>query len=185
MDNGAVSYRRFLDGDDSGFVEIIKNYKDGLIIYLCSVTGNVHVAEDLTEDTFVRIITKKPRFTGKASFKTWLYTIGRNIAIDFLRKNSRRQEVSTEELLEIRSDELLLEQAYIKEEEKIELHRAMKELTETYRQVLWLAYFEDLSNKEIAAVMKKSVHNIETLLYRARKSLREELEKEGFVYEGL
>lgn len=185
MDNGASSYRRFLDGDDSGFVDIIREYKDGLTIYLCSITGNAHVAEDLTEDTFVRIITKKPRFSGRSAFKTWLYTIGRNIAIDFLRKKSRNAEVSSEELAEIQSDEESLEKAYIKEEEKIELHRAMRNLPEAYRQVLWLTYFEDLSNKETATVMKKSVHNIETLLYRARRSLREELEKEGFVYEGL
>lgn len=185
MDNGAVCYRRFLDGDDSGFVEIIKDYKDGLTIYLCSITGNVHVAEDLTEDTFVRIITRKPRFSGKSAFKTWLYTIGRNIAIDFLRKKSGIQEVSADEFAELRSDELLLEEMYIKEEEKRDLHQAMKKLPENYRQVLWLTYFEELSNKEAAQVMKKSVHNIETMLYRARMSLRKELEKEGFVYEGL
>ncbi len=185
MDNGAVCYRRFLDGDDSGFVQIIKDYKDGLTIYLCSITGNVHVAEDLAEDTFVRIITRKPGFSGKSAFKTWLYTIGRNIAIDFLRKKSRVQEVSTDELAQLRSDELLLEEMYIKEEEKRELHQAMKKLPESYRQALWLTYFEDFSNKEAAQIMKKSVHNIEILLYRARVSLRKELEKEGFVYEGL
>ena len=185
MDNGADSYRRFLDGDDSAFVEIIRDYKDGLQIYLCSITGNVYTAEDLTEDTFVKIITKKPRFSGKSTFKTWLYTIGRNVSLDFLRKNSRSVEVSSEELAELASEELLLEDAYIKEEEKLELHNAMKKLPDTYRQVLWLAYFEEMTNKEISLVMKKSVHNIETLLYRARKALKEELEKGGFVYEGL
>ena len=185
MDNGACSYRRFLDGDDVAFVEIIKDYKDGLQIYLCSITGNVFAAEDLTEDTFVKIITKKPRFSGKSSFKTWLYTIGRNMAIDFLRKNSCNEEISTEELAEIRSEERLLEEACIKEEEKRELHKALKRLNPIYRQALWLTYFEELSNKETADIMKKSVHNIETILYRARKALKEELKKEGFVYEGL
>lgn len=185
MDNGALYYRRFLQGDDSGFVELIRDYKDGLIIYLCSITGNVHLAEDLTEDTFVRIITKKPRFTEKSTFKTWLYTIGRNIAYDSLRKKSRAKECSADELAEIIADEKSLEDSYIKEEEKIELHNAVKKLPEPYRQVIWLTYFEELPNRETAIIMKKSVHNIETMLYRARKALREILEKEGFVYEGL
>ncbi len=185
MDNGACSYRRFLDGDDDGFVEIIRDYKDGLQIYLCSITGNVFVAEDITEETFVKIITKKPRFSGKSSFKTWLYTIGRNTAIDFLRKNSRKEEVPLDEITELRSEEKLLEEAYIKDEEKRELHKAIKKLPAIYRQALWLTYFEDLSNKETAGIMKKSVHNVETILYRARIALKEELEKEGFVYEGL
>ncbi|MBE6737453.1 MAG: RNA polymerase sigma factor [Ruminococcaceae bacterium] len=185
MDNGAGSYRRFLDGDDDGFVEIIRDYKDGLQIYLCSITGNVLVAEELTEETFVKIITKKPRFSGKSSFKTWLYTIGRNVAIDFLRKKSRSEEVSLDEIAELHSEEKLLEDAYIKDEEKRELHKALKKLPPTYRQALWLTYFEELSNKETAGIMKKSVHNVETILYRARIALKEELLKEGFVYEGL
>ena len=54
-----------------------------------------------------------------------------------------------------------------------------------YHQVLWLIYFENFSNKEVAMVMKKSVHNVETLVYRARKSLKSQLEMEGFVYEEL
>lgn len=185
MDNGALYYHRFLEGDDSGFVDLIRDYKDGLIIYLCSITGNVCLAEDLTEDTFVRIITRKPKFSGKASFKTWLYTIGRNIAYDFLRKKSRIKEYSAEELAESICDEYDLEKCYIRDEEKIALHNAMKELPEAYRQVIWLTYFEELPNKETAIVMNKSVHNIETLLYRARKALKEILLKEGFVYEGL
>lgn len=52
MDNGASSYRRFCnEGDDSGLVEIIVNYRDGLILYLNSFVGNIHIAEELAEDT--------------------------------------------------------------------------------------------------------------------------------------
>ena len=64
MDNGASSYRRFLDGDDTGIVEIIRDYKDGLILYLNGITGNIHTAEEIMEDTFVKLVTKKPRFSG-------------------------------------------------------------------------------------------------------------------------
>ena len=87
MDNGASSYRRFRDnGDVHGLDEIIIEYSDGLILYLTSVVGNIQTAEELAEDTFVLLGTKKPKFREKSSFKTWLYAIGRNIAIDHLRK---------------------------------------------------------------------------------------------------
>ena len=56
MDNGACSYRRFLDGDENGVVDIIRDYKDGLMLYLNGFVQNIHVAEDLTEDTFVKIL---------------------------------------------------------------------------------------------------------------------------------
>ena len=59
MDNGASSYRRFRnDGDESGLVEIIRDYKDGLILYLNSFVGNIQIAEELAEDTFVLLGTK-------------------------------------------------------------------------------------------------------------------------------
>ena len=184
MDNGASSYRRFLDGDESGIVDIIMEYKDGLILYLNSFTGNIHIAEELAEDTFVKLGTKKPKDKGKSSFKTWLYTIARNTAVDYLRRNSRKN-VSIDEMQELISDEETLELAYIKEERKITVHKALCRLRPEYRQILWLIYFEGYSNKEAAAIMKKSVHSVETLVYRARRSLRSELDKEGFTYEDL
>ena len=70
MDNGASSYRRFLDGDDQGIAEIVGEYKDGLILYIQHYVGNIFVAEELAEDTFFRLMTKKPKFAGKSSFKS-------------------------------------------------------------------------------------------------------------------
>ena len=83
------------------------------------------------------------------------------------------------------STSLSLEAAVIKEEQKISVHRALKKLKPEYHQVLWLIYFENFSNKEAAKIMGKSVHNIEPLVYRARKSLKSQLEMEGFTYEKL
>lgn len=185
MDNGASSYRRFLDGDESGIVEIIRDYKDGLIFYLNSFTNDIHMAEELAEDTFVKLGTKKPKDKGKSSFRTWLYAIGRNVAIDYMRRNSKVVCVSIDECDELTDDEEGLEKSYIKEERKIIVHKALRKLKPEYRQILWLIYFENFSNKDAATVMKKSVHNIETLVYRARLSLKAELEKEGFIYEEL
>lgn len=69
MDSGADSYRRFLDGDDEGLAEIVREYKDGLILYLNGYVNNLYIAEELTEDTFFRLITRKPKFSGKSTFK--------------------------------------------------------------------------------------------------------------------
>ncbi len=76
MDNGAKSYRRFREeGDENGLVEIIRDYKDGLIFYLNSFVGNIHLAEELAEDTSVMLGTKKPYDKGTGTFRTWLYTV--------------------------------------------------------------------------------------------------------------
>ena len=185
MDNGASSYRRFREeADQSGLAEIIREYRDGLILYLNSFVGNIHTAEELAEDTFVLLGTKKPRDKGNGSFKTWLYTIGRNIAINYLKKRSKRKEISIDDCIELKS-QTDLEENYIEEERKITVHKAMQGLKPEYRQILWLVYFEGFSLKQAASVMKKSVHNTETLVYRARNSLKSRLETEGFSFEEL
>lgn len=185
MDNGANSYRRFLNGDDSGIVEIIKEYKDGLMLYLNSYVNNIFAAEDLMEETFFRLVTKKPKFSMKSSFKTWLYTIGRNTAVDFIRKNSRFSYSPIEEYESLIEAEDDLEKAYIQEEQKIILHKAINRLNPEYRQILWLIFFEEFSNNEAAVIMKKNKRQIENLIYRAKKALKSVLEREGVVYEEL
>ncbi len=184
MDRGERNYRRYLDGDDDGIVAIIEEYKDGLILFLNRYVDNLHTAEELAEDTFVRIVTKRPRFTPNYSFKTWLYTIGRNLALTHLRQERRRSHSPIEEANLSREEETL-ERLYLREERKIAVHRALSRINREYAVALSLKYFEDLTNEQIAKVTRKSKRQIENLLYQAKLSLKAELKKEGFPYEGL
>jgi len=184
MDNGESSYRRFLAGDDNGMVELVHEFRDGLMLYLRSYTDDISSAEDCVQDTFIKLAVKKPRFNGKSSFKTWLYTIGRNIAVDHQRRFKRNRDVSLDDYGSV-SDEADIEQSYLITEQKINLRHAMRRLKEEYQQVLYLTYFEDFSNEDTARITGKSRKQIENLLYNARKALRAELVKEGFSYENL
>ena len=183
MDNGESSYRRFLAGDDSGMVEIVREFRDGLMLYLRSYTDDIGSAEDCMQDAFIKLAIKKPKFNGKSSFKTWLYTIGRNIAVDH-KRHDRRRNVSLDDYSSL-SDETDLEQSYLMTEQKINLRHAMCRLREDYQQVLYLTYFEGFSNEEAAKITGRSRKQIENLLYNARKALKTELEKEGFSYENI
>lgn len=185
MDIGASSYLRYLNGDDTGLTEIIRQYKDGLALYINSYVNNIFTAEDLMEDTFFKLATKKPRFSGKSSFKTWLYTIARNIALDYLRKNSKVSDTPIDDLSNYIAEESTIEIEYLIKEQEILLHRTMRKLKSEYFQVLYLVYFEGFTNEEIAKIMKKNKRQIENLIYRAKGTLKSELEKEGFEYERL
>ena len=184
MDNGASSYSRYLEGDDSAFTELVRLYKDGLTLYLCSFTNNVHDAEDIMEETFYKLAYRKPRYNAKANFKTWLYTIGRNLAIDYLRKKNRHPSAGIDECEEF-SDGTSIEESYLKEEQKLVIHRAVNNLRAEYRQVICLIYFEDFTNNEAAKVMRRTSRQLTNLLYQAKKALKTELEKEGITYAGL
>ena len=123
MDNGASSYRRFLDGDDYGMEELVRDYKDGLILYLNSYLNDFSIAEDCVQDTFIKLAIKKPKFNGKSSFKTWLYTIGRNTALCYLRKHKSIKVLIDE--CEKMSAEADLERDYLKEERRITVRRTI------------------------------------------------------------
>ena len=185
MDIGASSYRRYLDGDDTGLTEIIRDYKDGLTLYINGYVDNIFTAEDLMEETFFKLATKKPRFSGRSSFKTWLYAISRNVALDYLRKNNKLSTTPIENLKNYIAEEMSVEREYLIKEQKITLHRIMRELKSEYFQVLYLVYFEEFTNEEIAKIMKRNKRQIENLIYRAKSTLKSELEKEGFEYEKL
>ncbi len=185
MDNGLNNYRRFLAGDDEGIVEIIRHYKDGLTLYINGYVNNIFIAEDLMEETFFRLLVKKPKFTGKYSFKTWLYTVGRNTAIDYIRHNKRLTVLPNNDFEAYLLEEQSVERVYLREERKIAVHRALRSLKAEYRQILYLKYFEGFNNSEAAVIMKRSNRQIENLAYRARISLRSELEKGEFFYEEL
>lgn len=184
MDNGAGSYRRFLEGDKNALAEIIREYRDGLVLYIGSFTDNICIAEEIAEEVFIKLYVNKPRFSGKSSFKTWLYSIGRFTAIDYIRKNKKVVSSPIEEFYSLADNEEI-ERNYIKNEQKIMLHRTIKKLKQDYRQVLYLIYFEGFDTSQTAGIMHKTNRQITYLLYRAKKSLKSELEKEGFSYEEL
>ncbi|MBQ7700170.1 MAG: RNA polymerase sigma factor [Clostridia bacterium] len=181
MDKGAEYYSRYLNGDDEGLVLLVRDYKDGLIMYLYGICKNIHTAEDLCEDTFVRLVTKKPKYTGKASFKTWLYTIGRNVAYSEMRK--AHVHVSADEL-EI-PDDMTLEERYETDERRAAVRRLAGYLKPAQREAVWLTYFEGMTVKETARIMKKNEGAVSLLLFRAKKELKKMLEREGITGEDI
>ena len=105
--------------------------------------------------------------------------------MDYLRKNTKLPTVSAEEAMTPIADEADVARNYLRTERKLQLHEALKRLNKGYRQVLVLIYFEDFQNDQVASIMGKSKKQIENLVYRAKLSLKSELEKEDFVYEDL
>ncbi len=183
MCDGAESYSRFLKGDKNAIGEIVEEYRAGLQFFLLSITGNEHTAEELTQSTFVYLFVKKPKYKPVASFRTWLYTIAKNKAYRYMKKNSRYIPFPSDCNITISEDLLKLEERYFNETEKLDVLDVMSKLKSEYREVLWLTYFEGISNKECAEIMGKKVHNIEVLNSRARQALKKLLQEEGYTYE--
>ena len=177
-------YKRFINGDVKGFEELVLEYKNVLIYFLNRYVQDLNIAEDIAQDAFVDVYVYKERYNGKTSFKTYLFTIGRNKAVDYIRKNKHMHyTVDIEEQTEISSDENELIDYVIQNENKGLIAHALERMKEEYARVLILIDFNDFSYKEAANILGKTTSQVKVLVHRARKSLRKILEEEGFTYE--
>jgi RNA polymerase sigma-70 factor (ECF subfamily) len=179
MGQEAEYYRRYLDGDDEGIVLLIRDCKDGLILYLYGICKNIHDAEDYCEDTFVTLVTKRPVYNGKASFKTWLYRIARNICIDGMRR--RRDTENVDDV--VIADDSEIDELCARAEKINAVKRLVASLETDQREALYLVYYDEMTVAGAAKIMRKKPNAVHQLLFRAREKLRGLLEEEGITDE--
>ncbi len=178
MDNGASSYRRFLDGDESAFALIMEELFRGLVFFIDGFVQDTHAAEDIAIDTFSDLLVHKHRYNFKVSLKTYLYMVGRSRALDYIkhRKVIRFVELSEAHAL---ADSATLEEMVLADDRKRQVNAAIAKLPEDMRVAVHLIYFEQMSYEEAAKVMKKNRKQVDNLLYRAKKELRIILGEDG------
>ena len=180
---GQIYYERYLEGDEDALVDILREYRDGLVFYINSQVRDISLAEELTLDTFTKLTVKRPRFRGEGSFKSWLYAIGRNLAVDTLRK--RKDHVPLEEIAGVAPSDIYIEEEYLRSEKNAAVRRCMNSLKSEHTQALWLVYFESFSYADAARIMKKTKKQFDSLIHRARTALKTELMKEGITHDEL
>ncbi len=177
MDNGACSYRRYLEGDEDAFEDIVNELFDKLVFFIHRYVQNAETAEDIAMDCFADLIVHKHRYDFRVSLKTYLFMVGRSRALTYMKRNKHRRHTSLDEIsLQIADNDF--EATLLHEEQKQILSLALTSLPEDMRIAVHLIYFEDLSYNEAARVMKKTTKQVDNLLYRAKKELRTTLRKE-------
>jgi len=179
MDNGASSYRRFLDGDESAFDEIMKELFDNLVFFIDRFVHDIHAAEDIAIDAFSDLVVNKHRYNFKVTLKTYLFMLGRSRALNYIKHRKIIDFVELTEADKVSSEQETLEEIVLADDRKRVVNNALNALPDDMRVVIHLIYFEDLSYDEAAKVMKKNRKQVDNLLYRAKKELRIILGKDG------
>jgi len=180
MDEDDRSYAAFLAGDQGGFEELVLRYKNHMIYFIEKFGPGFADAEDLAQDVFVEVLLHRERYCLGKGFKTYLFTIAHNKAVDWVRK--RKREILTEELPE-EGDSATLEQHILKKEQKEQLKNAIRRLNPEEQRLLVLRELEQLSYKEIARICGLSLPQTKVKIHRMRKKLQELLGKEEWAYE--
>ena len=163
--------------------QLIELYQHRLLRYLLFLTGKREVAEDLFQETWMRVLLRGAQYNGKARFDTWLFTIARNLVIDLSRKRSM---ASLDEMSEGRDDDRPFEIAmsgpspleqFQSREDCAEVGEVLLKLEPNYREVLVLRFYEELSLEEIASVTKAPLSTVKSRLYRGLAALKPEMER--------
>lgn len=151
-----------------------------MIYFIYRYVKSIDIAEDLAQDVFVYLLIHKENYDFNYSLKTYLYTIAKSKALNYLKREKRIVAINENDIYDVQT----LEEKVFLNERKNNLKQAMLKLKPEYQSAVYLADIEELSYKEIGQIMKKSESGIKSLIFRARKSLEEILRKEAGKYEG-
>lgn len=162
------------DNDQQALVALYRNHVKEIYYFMLKRAISREEAEDLTSQTFLKMISALQNFEGKSSFRTWLFAIAKNTLMDSWRQHYKVKTVSLEEFLELsvtlpdNKSESSKAKKYM---EKLDI--VLKQLPKDYQKVIEARFFESLSLKETAQKMGKTVSNIKVLQYRAIKKATE------------
>ena len=158
--------------------EIMNQYGQEILQLAYSYVNNKAIAEDLTQDIFVKCYKNLHTYSGKSKLRTWLWRIAINHCKDFHRSwYNKNVIIAGEEMPSNGTKKELVEQTVIQKEEDDELIAAIMNLPIKYREVIYLFYYEELPLKEIALVTDAGLNTVKTRLRRAKELLKEELEE--------
>lgn len=175
------------DGEREAFAELVNIYKGKLFHLAYRMLSNRQEAEDVVQDTFMRMYEHLERYDASHKFSTWIYRIATNLCIDRLRRKKTAYSLDADVSDDgdgldgysiLQSKDSSPEQVLILSERQQAVRRAMDALPVKYKTAMALKYYQDLSLQEISDILHIPVSTVKTRIHRGRDYLRRRLEKD-------
>ena len=173
---------RCRNGDMSAFELLVIRYKDLIINYIHRCIYDYHRAEDLAQETFIRVLRSAGSYEPKCQFKNWIYLIATNLCRNEVRNRHRRNTAFLDDLVSdgedvdhsyfLRDTNYLPDELYEKKEQQLMIQGALNLLPENQRIALTLVTYQDLRYDEIAEIMDCSISAVKSLIHRARQNMK-------------
>ncbi|SDC76872.1 RNA polymerase sigma factor SigW [Shouchella lonarensis] len=170
-------------GNEQAFAELVELYKDSVYQVIYRLVGHAQEAQDISQETFLRVYMNLDKYDLTKKFSTWLFRVATNAAIDRLRR--RKPDIylqdkikGTDDLTyesQLTSSEDLPEQQVVKMEQQAWIQAEINQLPVKYRTIIVLKYLEDLSLKEISEIMDMPIATVKTRVHRGREALRKRM----------
>ncbi|WP_160289241.1 RNA polymerase sigma factor [Clostridium argentinense] len=160
--------KSILEGNKNDFEKILIKYDKKVYGFICKLVGDKHIAQDLTQETFLKVYRNLSSFDYDKNFITWIFTIAKNTSFNYLKSNEAKSfEKIDEEFTHGLTPEVVIEN----KENMKELYELIHNLPEKYRVLILLKYVEKLTAEEIGKVLKLPKGKVESRLYIARQKL--------------
>ena len=185
-------FRLFKGGDKKAFDKLVIKYKDRLYTFIYMIVHDADLAEDLTQDTYLKVFTKKDSYNEmNAKFSTWMYTIAKNAAFTELRKRKRRNTWSISEISNIGDDDKVIdipdvssadvESQIMNDYTRRHYHSAISKLKRDFKTIIILRDIQELSYDDISIIVKVPIGTVKSRINRARLKLLGLLKEKGIV----
>lgn len=173
------------DGDKDAFKELYKLKYDDIYFLAMKILGNHHDAEDVVQEVVVKIYNNLNALKSADSFDSWVYSVVTNHCYSFLRKDIKRKNGITNDEnaeLDVQDDSIeVIPHKSLEEDEFVKyMATIIKKLPSERQQCFHLHYYDGLKYREIADILELSIHTVGSHIKRARKIIKDEMEKSTF-----
>jgi RNA polymerase sigma-70 factor (ECF subfamily) len=178
---------RVKTGDESAFEYLVQKYRRAMVSFMYRMTHNSAVAEDLSQEVFLRVYRSRTNYEASAKFTTWLYRIATNLAVNHARDTRHERpenQVSLDEpdeetgtTMDVADSSLTVEQVILRRERMSAIRAKVQNLPERQRMAVLMHKYQQMDYKQIAEVLKLSESATKSLLFRAYETLREQLKE--------
>ena len=162
--------RLVLGGDTAAFEYLFDRYRDAIHRLFLQRTGNAEDADDLLQETFIKVYMNLHRYSPEYTFGQWLYTIARNTFIDYVRK--RQDDLPIDEKFSSpASNTPTPEESVISMQQRTQIEHYLERLTPRYRTLIVMRFFDEYSYEEIAVKLSLPLGTVKTQIHRARERM--------------
>lgn len=163
-----------------GFEQLYNTYFNDVYLYIRKLSGNEHVAEEITSETFFKALCSIDSFRNDCDFRVWLCQIAKNTYYSYLKKQKRISNIDDPELEAMADQNSSIDESIIMREQTLEIQSVLHTIPEPYKEVFMWRVFADLSFKQIGHIFGKSDNWACVTYHRARTMLKNRLEGSNY-----
>lgn len=159
------------------FEKIYQKYFNDVYRYICKLSNNEHIAEEITADTFFKAMSAIDSFRGDCDIRVWLCQIAKNCYLSYLKKNRHIEDIADTELQYIADPNENIEEQFAKQDEAAQIRKELHTISDPYKEVFMWRVFAELSFKQIGEIFNKSENWACVTYHRARTMIKNRLEE--------